>query len=240
MTKNIAQLKSENSSDPGFLKIRQSRSRRRNRLSWISALLFTAAIFALPALLRILSKETPPSPVEQSAIPVQVVEPPPPAEPELLPSSADETPMESPLPPPTPAAEPIDTLDLVDLDFSLQPGDGLLRASFDYQFSVQEESFGSDFAFSLAEVDQPPQPLSRPPPSYPYTLRRAGISGEVVLLFIIAADGSVENIEVERSTHPDFNRPAREAVNRWRFEPARRSGENVPVLVRTTVEFNLQ
>lgn len=114
------------------------------------------------------------------------------------------------------------------------------EGNFDYQFTVQEESFRDDFAFSLEEVDQAPTPLSQPPPSYPYSLRRAGVSGEVVVVFVVTPEGTVENTEVERSSHPDFNRPAREAVARWTFEPATKAGEKVSVLVRTTVEFSLR
>ncbi|MCC5788892.1 MAG: energy transducer TonB [Opitutales bacterium] len=213
---------------------------RGKHLSWLGAILFTALIFTIPALLRILTTEESAEIDEPETVPVQVVEPPPPPEPEPIEASAAEAPEDSALPPPSPPAEPLQELELADLDFSLPPGEGLVQGSFDYQFAVQDEGFSSDFAFSLEEVDQPPSPLSRPPPSYPYSLRRAGISGEVVLLFVITPEGTVENIEVERSSHSDFNRPAREAVARWRFEPAQRSGEKVPVLVRTTVEFNLR
>lgn len=57
----------------------------------------------------------------------------------------------------------------------------------------------------------------------------------------ITEQGRVEDAHVERSAgHPDLDQAALEAVRRWRFEPARRSGEPVAVVVVLPVEFKLQ
>jgi len=57
----------------------------------------------------------------------------------------------------------------------------------------------------------------------------------------ITAQGRVEDLQVERSAgHPDLDHSAMEAVRRWRFEPARRSGEPVAMWVLIPVEFKLQ
>lgn len=78
-------------------------------------------------------------------------------------------------------------------------------------------------------------------PRYPESARRRGIEGTVLLKMRITAQGRVEELQVERSAgHPDLDHSAMEAVQRWRFEPARRSGEPVAMWVLIPVEFKLQ
>ena len=78
-------------------------------------------------------------------------------------------------------------------------------------------------------------------PLYPDSARRQGIEGTVVLKLRITERGSVDELQVERSAgHPDLDHAAMDAVRRWRFEPARRSGEPVAVWVLVPVEFKLQ
>jgi periplasmic protein TonB len=78
-------------------------------------------------------------------------------------------------------------------------------------------------------------------PHYPESVRRRGIEGTALLKMRITEQGSVEDVQVERSAgHPDLDESAMEAVRRWRFDPARRDGEPVTVWVRIPVEFKLQ
>ena len=78
-------------------------------------------------------------------------------------------------------------------------------------------------------------------PRYPESARRQGVEGTVLLKMRITEQGRVEDVQVERSAgHPDLDQSAMEAVQRWRFEPARRSGEPVAVWVLIPVEFKLQ
>src|SRR5262245_43164726 len=78
-------------------------------------------------------------------------------------------------------------------------------------------------------------------PRYPESARRQGVEGTVLLKMRITEHGRVADIQVERSAgHPDLDQSAMEAVQRWRFEPARRSGEPVAVWVLIPVEFKLQ
>ncbi|MBF8223014.1 energy transducer TonB [Halomonas sp. 328] len=66
-------------------------------------------------------------------------------------------------------------------------------------------------------------PTSRVPPDYPSRAQRRGIEGHVELRFLIRADGSVDADSIQViSAQPRnvFDRAARQAVARWRFEPA--------------------
>ncbi|WP_285419063.1 TonB family protein [Pseudomonas sp. efr-133-TYG-5] len=57
------------------------------------------------------------------------------------------------------------------------------------------------------------------PPVYPRTLQRAGITGDVQVSFIAHADGSVSEVSVLHSDHPQLADAAVAAVRRWRFKP---------------------
>jgi len=82
----------------------------------------------------------------------------------------------------------------------------------------------------------------RPPavPRYPEAARRPGIQGVALLRFAVQADGRVGTFNMERSAgHPDPDQVAVEAVKTWRFDPARRGKEPVPVWVTLPVRFEL-
>jgi TonB family protein len=79
-------------------------------------------------------------------------------------------------------------------------------------------------------------------PDYPAVLRKAGVSGEVLVRFVVDTTGRVEggSIEIVNATHPLFA----EAVTRWlprtRYEPAQASGGRVRQMVEQRVDFDLR
>jgi protein TonB len=78
-------------------------------------------------------------------------------------------------------------------------------------------------------------------PSYPASARRLGVQGTTLLGVLVGADGRVAEVVVRHSAgHPDLDRAAIDAVQRWRFEPARRGSAPVPMWVLLPVEFRLQ
>lgn len=88
----------------------------------------------------------------------------------------------------------------------------------------------------------PPKPLkSNVPPRYPESerrKRRAGSEVVVILRIVIYADGTVGDVEVLQGEEP-FTSAAREAVQRWRYEPARHKGQPITVRRATKVTFQL-
>ena len=65
------------------------------------------------------------------------------------------------------------------------------------------------------------------PPDYPPAAARAGVTGQVVLLVDIDAQGNVINVRVEKSSrNRDLDRAAQEAPRKkkWRFNPAKENG----------------
>ncbi len=85
---------------------------------------------------------------------------------------------------------------------------------------------GSDAAASEAPVDVgQAAPTERVPPEYPARAQRRGLEGHVEVEFVIRADGSVDPSSIRvLSARPRnvFDDAARQAVARWRFEPAER------------------
>lgn len=93
-----------------------------------------------------------------------------------------------------------------------------------------------------AQTEQLPKPFPQNPvPEYPEELRRLRITGTVWLRVTVEADGSVRRVSVERSSgHPQLDASAVAAVERWRFEPARRLGVPVALEVRVPITFTLR
>jgi TonB family protein len=88
--------------------------------------------------------------------------------------------------------------------------------------------------------DVPPRLIDGPHPAYPDIARRAGVDGTVVLQITLGIDGRVEQAQVVRSTTLGvFDETAREAVLKWRYEPARIDGRPVRAVFRQTMRFTM-
>ena len=92
-------------------------------------------------------------------------------------------------------------------------------------------------AFSLAEIDQKPRPVFQAAPVYPSEMRGKKVEGVVSVLFIVDAAGKVTNPRVEKSSHTAFDKPAMEAVKKWKFEPAIKGGQRVACKMRVPIRF---
>jgi periplasmic protein TonB len=74
-------------------------------------------------------------------------------------------------------------------------------------------------------------------PDYTEEARRRNITGEVVLEIVVRADGRVGTVRVLHGLGAGLDERAVDAVRQWRFNPARRLGTPVDVLVEVAVEF---
>jgi TonB family protein len=77
-------------------------------------------------------------------------------------------------------------------------------------------------------------------PVYPEDARRLTLEGDVVLEIVVRRDGTVGDVRVLHSLGNSLDQRAVEAVRQWRFDPARRRGVPVDVLVEGSVEFKLR
>ena len=93
--------------------------------------------------------------------------------------------------------------------------------------------------FDVSLLDQIPVAKFQPPPTYPFEMRRAGISGEVVVDFIITPAGEVWNAYAIRFTRPEFAAPAVTAVSKWKFRPGKKGGRAVYTHMQVPIGFTL-
>ncbi len=84
-----------------------------------------------------------------------------------------------------------------------------------------------------------PHVLYDPEPEYSEEARKAKFQGTVVLWVVVGPDGKVRDIKVSRSLGMGLDEKAVEAVRRWKFDPAKKDGQPVPVQVSIEVNFRL-
>ena len=76
-------------------------------------------------------------------------------------------------------------------------------------------------------------------PIYPELARQTRVEDIVILETVIDEAGNVTSARVLRG-HPLLNQAALDAVQRWKFTPARLNDEAIPVVMTVTVQFKLQ
>lgn len=77
-------------------------------------------------------------------------------------------------------------------------------------------------------------------PDYTPDARRRNIEGDVVLEIVITNRGTVDRVRVLRGLGAGLDENAIAAVKQWRFEPARRQGAPVDVVVEVSVGFHMR
>jgi TonB family protein len=94
-------------------------------------------------------------------------------------------------------------------------------------------------ATTVLEGFQPAVLLHQPAPTYPAALYSAGLSGKVMVEFVIDTTGQVETVSLQllESTHPGFENAARTAVLEAKFQPANLGPHPVRQLTRQRVRF---
>lgn len=85
-----------------------------------------------------------------------------------------------------------------------------------------------------------PKPIETPDPEYSKEARKAKYQGRCELEVVIGPDGRPYNIKVTRALGEGLDVKAIEAVQKWRFEPARKDGQAVAVSLTIQIEFHLQ
>ena len=97
-------------------------------------------------------------------------------------------------------------------------------------------------AVTGAGVDQLPRKLqANAAPAYPPDAFARRQQGRVLLEVHLSARGLVEDISIATSSGvATLDQAALDAVRRWRFEPARRDGVAVPIVVIVPIRFAIQ
>ena len=92
------------------------------------------------------------------------------------------------------------------------------------------------------KIDEPAMPLAGArAPRYPDSLRAARVEGEVLVQFVVNADGTpdLSSFKVLRATHPDFVVAVKEALPGTAWSAARVKGRAVRQLIQQPYSFSL-
>ena len=102
-------------------------------------------------------------------------------------------------------------------------------------------SSGTVEAYDEREVDTPASSFSARVPTYPPSLRAAGIEGRVVAQFIVDASGraALESFRILSSSNDLFSEAVRKSVLDTRFTAARLRGKPVSQMVQQLFVFRL-
>jgi protein TonB len=80
-----------------------------------------------------------------------------------------------------------------------------------------------------------------PPIAYPLVARRRNYEGTVMLDVLVGSDGMVRDLRLAGSSgYPVLDRSAMAQVRTWRFEPARKGEQPIPMWVKIPVRFELR
>jgi protein TonB len=97
-----------------------------------------------------------------------------------------------------------------------------------------------DFVFEAYELDQPPQPIVRVPPPYPYAANEQGVEGVVQVKVLVTMEGTVGDIVIlDAKPKGVFEDSVRRTLPQWRFAPGKVGGKAVTAWVVTTIHFRL-
>ncbi|MCC7376579.1 MAG: TonB family protein [Verrucomicrobiales bacterium] len=192
----------------------------------------TALIFAVIPFSHVVAKPSRVLELRKTSVtdlpPPQAEEPPTPPE--------QETKAEDIAPPAAPDVAPPSAPLMADLDVAVGGGGylpGFVSASGP---SAEDMGAGLD-TFDVSELERRPEAISQVAPTYPAELRKAKIEGSVTLVFLLSEEGRVEDPRVEASSRPEFDKPAVEAVKRWRFKPGMKDGQAVRTHMRLPIRF---
>lgn len=124
-------------------------------------------------------------------------------------------------------------------DLDVATGSGGALAGFGETRAAATAEAAQQDTFDVSDLEKRPEAVSQTPPTYPAELRKAKVEGLVTLVFILGEDGRVEDPRVENSSRPEFEKPALEAIRKWRFRPGLKDGQPVRTYIRIPMRFRL-
>ena len=98
---------------------------------------------------------------------------------------------------------------------------------------------GGQGRVSKADLDREPRTRVQPAPVYPTDLRNRGLSGTIVVEFLVDEAGNVYDPAVIRGGERGFEEAAVRAVARWKFEPGLKNGRRVRFRMSVPIVFSL-
>lgn len=93
--------------------------------------------------------------------------------------------------------------------------------------------------FDVSDLERRPEVVAQVAPVYPAELRKAKVEGTVTVVFLLTEEGRVEDARVQESSRTEFEKPALDAVRRWRFKPGMKDGAAVKTHMRLPIRFRV-
>ena len=112
-----------------------------------------------------------------------------------------------------------------------------LKGRMNHAVQVAAEAAARRKVYDVAGLDRTPRALTQARPKYPAELRTSGVGGEVVVDFVVDANGAVRNAYAARSTVRELEAAAIEAVSQWTFEAGQRGGRAVNTHLQVPIVF---
>ena len=203
----------------------------------IGTVVATLALFIVLPLMQTISKP-PTDDLFLSEVDLANAEPPPPS-----PQAEEPEPEPKPKERPPELAEEAAPLDLSQLEMALNPdssqgwmGSGDFAVKLNTIVSESSDD-SADQIFSMDDLDQKPRAVYQPSPLFTKQLRRKA-PGKVNVIFIVDERGRVIEPRVRSSTDTIFEKPALDAIKRWKFEPGKRSGKAVRFRMLAPITFS--
>jgi protein TonB len=92
------------------------------------------------------------------------------------------------------------------------------------------------------QVEKPVQKIGGDAPTYPESLKSAGVEGKVLAQFVVNESGRYEagTLKILDSSNPQFTAAVKDALPRMRFSAAQIGGRKVQQLVQMPFQFNIK
>ena len=115
----------------------------------------------------------------------------------------------------------------------------LLYVSWEEEWPPAEEYKDAVRPAYMTDEFTPPKRTQFVQPKYPEDARRARREGRSILEIVVNKKGVVKDLRILKS-NPLFDEAAMKAVRKWKYQPALKDGEPVPVFITVIVDFNLK
>jgi TonB family protein len=93
--------------------------------------------------------------------------------------------------------------------------------------------------YRVGKQVSPPHVNYYPDPAYSEVARKLRYQGTVVLWLVVDKEGQPTHIRIQRALGMGLDDAAVATVGRWKFTPAKKDGEPVPVMINVEVNFRL-
>lgn len=94
--------------------------------------------------------------------------------------------------------------------------------------------------WNVDQLGKRPEILKSFSPTYPDSLQKKGISGQVIMEMVIDEHGNIQSAKPFGLYHPDLVQAVLKVLPKWKFSPAEINGNPVNALVRLPVNFALR